>query len=84
MAIKITDRSPSADRERREQLGISADDLAARAEISAQELTSYEQAKSETDANPAVAMKIGDALDALENELKSGGLGDNEPEDHPS
>ena len=81
MTIKITDRSPSADRDRREQLGISADDLAARAGITAQELTSYEQAKSETDANPTVAMKVGDALDAFEQDITAE---DNEPEDHPS
>lgn len=69
MTINITDRAPSADRERREQLGLSVDDLAARAGISAEELSAYEHAKSEADANPTVAMKIGDALDAFESEI---------------
>ena len=49
MPIKISDRSPAADRDRRERLGISVDDLAIRAGITAQELTTYEQAKSEAD-----------------------------------
>ena len=68
MPIKISDRSPAADRDRRERLGISVDDLAARAGITAQELTTYEQAKSEADANPSTAMKVIDALDAFETE----------------
>ena len=68
MPIKISDRSPAADRDRRERLGISVDDLAARAGITAQELTTYEQAKSEADANPATAMKVIEALDAFESE----------------
>ena len=68
MPIKISDRSPAADRDRRERLGISVDDLAIRAGITAQELTTYEQAKSEADANPSTAMKVIDALDAFETE----------------
>lgn len=69
MTFKISDRSPAADRDRRERLGISVDDLAARAGVTAQELTTYEQAKSEEDGNPALAMKVSDALDAFENEI---------------
>ncbi len=68
MTINITDRSPSSDRDRREQLGISIDDLAARAGVGPQELVSYEHAKSEADGNPTVAMKVADALDALQRE----------------
>ncbi len=64
--IPIVDRSPMMDRERREQLGISVDDLAARAGISTQELMAHEQAKSEADVNPSTAMKIADALDSFE------------------
>lgn len=71
MPIIISDRSPSSDRDRREQLGISTDDLAARAGISPQELTTYEQAKSEADGNPTIAVKVGDALDAFEQEINS-------------
>ncbi len=74
MPIPISDRSPSSDRDRREQLGISIDDLAARAGISAQDLTNYEQAKSEADGNPTVAMKIADALDAFEREINDQGV----------
>ncbi len=64
--IPIIDRSPMADRERREQLGVSVDDLAARAGISTQDLMAHEQAKREADVNPSIAMKIADALDSLE------------------
>lgn len=81
MAISITGRTPAADVDRRERLGISADDLAARAGISAQELAAYEQAKSEADANPTVAMRVGDALDELERE---GAAAADEPEAHPT
>jgi len=81
MTISITDRSPASDRDRRERLGISADDLAARAGISSQELTAYEHAKSEVDASPTVAMKVGDALDAFEREIDQA---DNDPEAHPT
>lgn len=77
-SITITDHSPATDRDRRERLGVSVDDLAARAGITPQELTTYEQAKSEADANPALAMKIRDALDAMEQET------DDEPRAHPS
>ena len=73
--ITLTDRTPSGDRDRRERLGISVDDLAAQAGISTQELTSYEHAKSADDVNMSIAYKIGDALDALEAA---------EPEDHPT
>ena len=79
--ITLSDHSPAMDRDRRERLGVSLDDLAARAGISAQELTSYEQAKSEADGNPTVAMKVADALDAFEAEIDNG---DNEPEAHPT
>jgi transcriptional regulator with XRE-family HTH domain len=64
--IPIIDRLPGADRDRRERLGISVDDLAARAGISPQELAAHEQARSEADINPSVAMKVADALDAFE------------------
>ena len=77
--ISLTNRSPAMDRDRRERLGISADDLAARAGITPQELTTYEQAKSETDAHPTTAMKVGDALDAFEDEEE-----EEEPEAHPT
>ena len=70
MPMTISDRSPSSDRDRREQLGISVDDLAARAGISPQELTTYEQAKSEADGNPTVAMKVSDALDAFQRDIE--------------
>jgi transcriptional regulator with XRE-family HTH domain len=73
MPIPISDRSPASDRDRRELLGVSVDDLAARAGISAQELTNYEQAKSEADGNPTVAMKVADALDAFEREIGNNG-----------
>lgn len=79
--ITLTDHTPAMDRNRRERLGISADDLAARAGISPQELTSYEQAKSEADGNPTTAMKIADALDAIEAEMPGE---DEEPEAHPT
>ena len=81
MRIPLTDHSPVADRDRRERLGITLDDLAARAGISPQELTSYEQAKSERDASPTVAMKVADALDAFESEVEDGS---EEPEAHPT
>jgi transcriptional regulator with XRE-family HTH domain len=77
MTINISDHSPASDRDCREQLGITAENLSARAGISTQELMSYEHAKSETDANPMVAMKIADALDAFEREIIEDG--DNEP-----
>lgn len=64
--IAITDRTPATDRDRRERLGIGAEDFAARAGISSTELATYEQAKSEADANPAIAMGVNAALDALE------------------
>lgn len=67
--IPIVDRSPMADRERREQLGISVDDLAASAGISTQELMAHEQARSEADVNPSIAMKIADALDSFERTI---------------
>jgi predicted transcriptional regulator len=66
--IPIIDRSPAMDRERREQLGVSVDDLAARAGVSPQELAAYEQARAEGDVNPSLAMKIADALDAVERD----------------
>jgi transcriptional regulator with XRE-family HTH domain len=72
MPIRISDRSPASDRDRRELLGISADDLAARAGITPQELTTYEQARTEADGNPTIAMKVSDALEAFENELQDG------------
>lgn len=82
MPIQLSDRSPASDRDRREQLGISADDFAARAGITPQELTAYEQTKSEADGNPTIAMKVGDALDRLESEFASGD--DDEAEAHPT
>jgi transcriptional regulator with XRE-family HTH domain len=81
MPTNLTDRAPGSDLARRERLGISADDLAARAGITAQELTSYELAKTEADADPVVAMKVADALDAAEQDLAAG---ENEPEAHPT
>lgn len=80
MPINITGRSPAADRDRRERLGISADDLAARVGISAQELAAYEHAKSEADANPAVALRVSEVLDALEGEIQDNADG---PDAHP-
>ena len=81
MPITLSDRSPSSDRDRRERLGISADDLAARAGISTQELTSYEQARSEADANPTIGMKVVDALDAFEREISSDETDESEARD---
>lgn len=81
MPITLSDRSPSSDRDRRERLGISADDLAARAGISTQELTSYEQARSEADANPTIGMKVADALDAFEHEISSDETDESEARD---
>lgn len=69
MTINITDHSPASDRDRREYLGISAADLAARAGISVDELTAYEHAKSEGDGNPTIAMKVADALDEFERDI---------------
>jgi ribosome-binding protein aMBF1 (putative translation factor) len=74
-SIRLTDRTPAGDRDRRERLGISVDDLAAQAGITPQELTTYEQAKSAEDAIPSISGKVSDALDALEAA---------EPEDHPT
>lgn len=68
--ITITDRSPATDRARRERLGIGAEDFAARAGISSTELATYEQAKSEADANSTIAMRVSAALDALEAEAE--------------
>lgn len=81
MTINITDRSPASDRDRREQLGISADDLAGRAGISVEELIAYEHAKSESDSNPTVAMKLADALDELERDMNAA---KEDPEAHPT
>jgi len=75
--ITITDRSPAMDRDRRERLGVSVDDLASQAGITPQELSTYEQAKSEADGDLTIAMKVSDALDALEAET-------DEPEAHPT
>ena len=69
MTINISGRSPASDREHRERLGISAGDFAARAGISDQELTTYEHSKTEADANPAIAVKVADTLDAFEREI---------------
>ena len=80
-SIAITDQSPATDRDRRERLGASVDDLAALAGITPQELTTYELAKSEADANPALAMKIRDALDAMEQQAEGDG---DAPEAHPT
>ena len=66
MPIPLIDRSPAMDRDRRERLGISVDDLAALAGITAEELVAHEQSKREADDNPAVAMKVADALDEAE------------------
>lgn len=79
--IPLTDHSPATDRDRRERLGVSVDDLAARAGISVADLTAYEQAKTEADANPSIALKIGDALDAFEQATDDA---DDEPEAHPT
>ena len=73
--IHITDRAPASDRDRRERLGVSVDDLAAKAGISPEELVAYEQASSEEDAVLSIAFKVGDALDELER---------GEPESHPT
>ena len=79
--LTLTDHSPTMDRDRRERLGITVDDLAAQAGISPQDLTTYEQAKSEADGNPTIAMKVSDALDVFESKIE----GDNdEPEAHPT
>ncbi|QQR38330.1 helix-turn-helix domain-containing protein [Devosia rhizoryzae] len=81
MTINITDRSPASDRDRREQLGISVDDLAARAGISVDELTAYEHAKSESDGNPTIAMKVADALDRFERDIDPT---KDDPQAHPT
>ena len=81
MPISLSDVSPAMNRDRREQLGLTLDDLAARAGVDPQDLTAYEHAKSAADANPTVALKIGDALDAFESEIATD---DQEPEAHPT
>lgn len=81
--LPLSDRSPAMDRDRRERLGVSLDDVAARAGITAEELTAYEHAKTEADANPSIAMKVGDALDEFERATEVDDNG-GDPEAHPT
>jgi transcriptional regulator with XRE-family HTH domain len=64
--------SARVNRQRREQLGLSVDDLAARADVSVQALTAYEQAGGAGAADLLVEARVAKALDDAEAELDSG------------
>ncbi len=60
------ERSPKGDHNRRLSLGLEADEFAATAGISPQELKHYEFADVDEISDPLVAQKIGRALEELE------------------
>lgn len=63
--------SPAEDRNRRERLGLSVDDLAAAAEIDSASLVAYEQTNAGSEPDLVVRQKVGEALTRLEAESET-------------
>jgi hypothetical protein len=64
------ERSPKGDHNRRLSLGLDADEFAATAGVSVEELKHYEFADMEEISDPAVAEKVGRALERLEANIE--------------
>jgi transcriptional regulator with XRE-family HTH domain len=60
------DRSAADDRDRRERLGLSVDDLAAEADLNSAALVAYEQTRPGEQPDLVVGQKVREALDRLE------------------